>query len=198
MWASQLSVYFFASSGERMTSRFSALCSSAAFVKLKLPVMTVASSIIMILLWAMACLASILVGMPTFTRKSTSLYFSDRWLLSMMAWTFTPRLWASSRALAIGADVKEYACIRTVDLALPSSLTTASVQPPFGREIDLDGRQAGLIGGYLGRGLPAAKEAEENEQKKTGQTAGHGIPFRAGKRLAWWGILRCERPQMSC
>ncbi len=75
-------------------------------VKLKLPVMTVASSITMTLLWAMACLASIFVGIPTLTRKSASLYFSVLWLLSRMTSTFTPRLCASSNALAMGADVK--------------------------------------------------------------------------------------------
>ena len=40
-WAFQLAVYLAASSVSRITSRFSALLSSAALVKLKLPVMTV-------------------------------------------------------------------------------------------------------------------------------------------------------------
>ena len=53
-------------------SRFSALFSSAAFVKLKLPVMTTSPSRIMILLWAMACLASISVGMPACSTKSAA------------------------------------------------------------------------------------------------------------------------------
>jgi hypothetical protein len=52
-----------------MIRRFSAFFSSATFVKLNDPVTTVALSIIMILLWAMACLASMYVGMPAFIRK---------------------------------------------------------------------------------------------------------------------------------
>ena len=42
-------------------------------------------------------------------RKVAEVYFSDRWLLSRIVCTFTPRLCALTRALAIGADVKEYA-----------------------------------------------------------------------------------------
>ena len=34
-------------------------------------------------------------------------YFSVRWLLSKITWIFTPRLWASTRALAMGTLVKE-------------------------------------------------------------------------------------------
>jgi hypothetical protein len=46
----------------------------------------------------------------------------------------TPRFAASTRAFAIGALVKEYACTNIVDLALPTFSTTASVQPPFGEK----------------------------------------------------------------
>jgi hypothetical protein len=38
------------------------------------------------------------------------------------------------RALAMGAEVKEYAWIRTVFLACPRASTMASVQPPFGEK----------------------------------------------------------------
>ena len=41
--------------------------------------------------------------------KVAEVYLSDFWLLSRMASTFTPRLWALTRAFAIGAEVKEYA-----------------------------------------------------------------------------------------
>ena len=82
------------------------MLSSAALVKLKLPVTTTARSTIMTLLWAMAWWASIAVGMPEWRRKSASEYFSVRWLLSRITATSTPRWWASARALAIGVDVK--------------------------------------------------------------------------------------------
>ena len=90
-------------------------------------------SITMILLWAMACLASIKIGMPACRTKSADEYFSPRWLLSRMTSTSTPRLWASTRALAMG-PVKEYAWTRIVVLAASISLTTASVQPPLGEK----------------------------------------------------------------
>ena len=51
-----------------MTSRFSALRFWAAAVKLKLPVMTTAPSMIMTLLWAMATLLSTQTGMPALVR----------------------------------------------------------------------------------------------------------------------------------
>ena len=55
-----------------MTSKFSAFDDSPAFVKLKLPVMTTALSIRMILFWAMACFASMNVAMPAREMKSAS------------------------------------------------------------------------------------------------------------------------------
>jgi hypothetical protein len=112
----------------------SAFWVSATLVKLKDPVRTTAPSMIMILLWAMACLSSIRVGMPACATKSAEDYFSVRWLLSRMISTRTPRRGASTKALAIGAEVKEYACTRTVCLAPASASTTASVQPPFGEK----------------------------------------------------------------
>ena len=48
--------------------------------------------------------------------------------------TFTPLLCASTRAFAIGAEVKEYAWTRTSFFAFPSSRTTASVAPPWGEK----------------------------------------------------------------
>ncbi len=48
------------------------------------------------------------VGWDTGIRyKVAEVYLSDLWLLSRMASTFTPRLWALTRAFAIGAEVKE-------------------------------------------------------------------------------------------
>src|ERR1035441_2490532 len=78
--ACQFSIYCLARAGSLITSKFSALCSSAALVKLKEPVRTMQSSMIMTLLWAMACWASMSVGMPLCWRKSASEYFSVRWL----------------------------------------------------------------------------------------------------------------------
>src|SRR5262249_14873762 len=48
--------------------------------------------------------------------------------------TLTPRLWASRRALAMGADVKLYACTRIWVVAAFTSRTTASVAPPLGEK----------------------------------------------------------------
>ena len=88
----------------------------------------------MTLLWAIAWAESIHVGMPELCRKVTDQYLSLSWLLSKTTFTFIPFLYASNNALAIGADVKEYACIRMEDLASLNSLTIASVHPLFGEK----------------------------------------------------------------
>ena len=108
--------------------------SSAALEKLKEPVSTVLSSITITLLWTMACSASISTGMPAFARKVAALYLSVWFDLSRTARIFTPRLCASSKALAIGAEVNEYAYTRILCSAVPSSRTMASVAPPFGEK----------------------------------------------------------------
>jgi hypothetical protein len=69
--------------------------------------------------------------MPPLRTKVADEYFSVRWLLSSTTLTFTPRRWASTSALARGADAK-YARTSKVDLAFPSATTTASVQPSWG------------------------------------------------------------------
>ena len=56
-----------------MMSRISALRSSAALLKLKLPVMTVLPSSRMTLLWAMACLESMKTGMPWWRKNVAEL-----------------------------------------------------------------------------------------------------------------------------
>ena len=66
--------------------------------------------------------------------KSAPLYFSVRCDLSRMTWTLTPRFSASTKALAIGALVNEYAWTKTLFVALSRFSTTASVQPPFGEK----------------------------------------------------------------
>ncbi len=73
-------------------------------------------------------------GMPLLNINVADEYFSVRWLRSNTTSTFTPRRNASTRALAMGAEVKEYAWTSTVDLALPNASTTASVQPPRGEK----------------------------------------------------------------
>src|SRR5271157_6262757 len=115
-----------------MINKFSAFFSSAAFVKLNDPVMTVSRSMIIILLCAMACLSSIKVGMPTLDMKVAAVYFSFRWLLSSIASTLMPLLKASVRAFAIEADVNEYAWTRISDLAALISWTIVSVHSPLG------------------------------------------------------------------
>src|SRR5262245_32157969 len=64
-------MYFAASALSRVLSTFSALFSWAAFVSLNEPPMTMSPSM-MILLWALACWASIGVGTPEFARKSAA------------------------------------------------------------------------------------------------------------------------------
>ena len=123
-------MYLAARSSLRITSRFSALPSSAAFVKLKLPVMTVWPSMTMILLWAIGCLRRSCVGMPAWSTKSADVYFSPFWDLSKMTSTLTPRLWASTKALAIGADVKRIGLDEDRGLGLAQFLAP---RPPCSR-----------------------------------------------------------------
>jgi aryl-alcohol dehydrogenase-like predicted oxidoreductase len=73
--------------------------------------MTVCLSITMTLLWAMECRASIKQGMPLLYKKVADEYFSVRWLLSSTTSTLTPRRCASTSALAMGTEVKEYAMV---------------------------------------------------------------------------------------
>src|SRR5262249_51513116 len=97
-------------------------------MKLKLPVMTVSPSTAMTLLWLIACSASMRVGISELARKSAAEYLSVRFDLSGIASTRTPRFLASTRAFAIGADVKLYACTRMLVLASPKAFTILSVQ----------------------------------------------------------------------
>jgi hypothetical protein len=84
------------------------------------------------LLCAMAWVASIMVGTPWLAKKSAEEYCSVRWLFSRMTCTWMPRLWASSSAFVMGAEVKEYAWTRIFVLASPKVLTMRSVQWPPG------------------------------------------------------------------
>jgi hypothetical protein len=86
----------------------------------------------MTLLWAMACLASMYVGILMLARNVAEVYFAVRWLLSRIAVTLTPRLWASMSAFAMGAEVKEYAWMRISERAAAISRTILSVQEPPG------------------------------------------------------------------
>jgi hypothetical protein len=70
--------------------------------------------------------------MPALLRKVAALSLAVSLDLSNTARTLTPCLWASTKALAMGAEVKLYACISTCVLAAFSSRMTASVAPPFG------------------------------------------------------------------
>ena len=51
--------------------------------------------------------SQVFVGMPALITKSADEYFSVLWLLSRMTSTWTPRLWALTKALAIGTLVNE-------------------------------------------------------------------------------------------
>ena len=59
-------------------------------------------------------------------------------LASRITWTSTPRLWASTRALAIGAEVKEYACTRMLLSAASISWRPGLRAAAFGREVHFD------------------------------------------------------------
>jgi len=48
--------------------------------------------------------------------------------------TWTPLLWAFTKAFAIGADVNEYAWISISDFALSICSIIAFVQPPLGEK----------------------------------------------------------------
>ena len=73
-------------------SRFSALFSSAAFVKLNDPVITASPWITMTLLCAIARASSIFVGIPALKRKVADEYSCVLWLLSSMASYFNSSL----------------------------------------------------------------------------------------------------------
>jgi hypothetical protein len=90
-----------------ITSIFSAFFSSAALVKLKEPVISVIESITITFEWAIACWSSMSGWMPALCRKVAALYLPVSFDVSRTARTFTPRLCASTRALAIGEEVKE-------------------------------------------------------------------------------------------
>src|SRR6266446_1102955 len=74
------------------------------------------------------------VWIPALTRNVAALYFSVWFDLSRTANTLTPRLWASTSALAMGAEVKLYACTRICCCAALTSRTTASMAPPLGEK----------------------------------------------------------------
>jgi hypothetical protein len=122
-----------------MIITFSAFFSSAALVKWKDPVITACPSIIMALLWAMPCAASIKVDFREFAKKVAEEYYATFRFLSRMAWTFTPRLWASRRDFAMDAKVKEYACTRIFVFEFLISATMVAVQPPLGLKKTLAG-----------------------------------------------------------
>src|SRR6266540_3737328 len=121
--------------------------------------MTISPSMTMILLWAMACWASIRVGMPALARKSATEYLSVRFDLSRMASTRIPRFWASTNALAMWADVKDYACIRILLRASPKTFTIFAVQS-----------------------LPGVKHTVTDEQETSSTLADGDF---AGRRVCW-------------
>jgi hypothetical protein len=67
---------------------------------------------------------------PDVYRKVAPLYFCVSLDLSSTARNLTPRLCASINALAIGAEVKLYACTRICCWAACTSCITAAVAPP--------------------------------------------------------------------
>src|SRR5439155_15421935 len=92
-WIWKCSLYRITKSGASFkTSRFSAFLSSASLVKLKDPVITVVLSMIIILLWAIACWSSIWVSMPALNKKVAALYFWVSFDLSLRIDTLNCKL----------------------------------------------------------------------------------------------------------
>ena len=120
-----------------MISRFSAFFSSAAFVKLNCPVITISSSMIMILLWAMACLASMYVGIAIL-RKVAEEYFCPLAPVEDDL-NLDPPLVGLSRALAMGAESKRIGLDEDLLLGLAEGLIDCIGTAPIRTEIDLDG-----------------------------------------------------------
>lgn len=114
------------------------------------------------------------MSIPELFNKVAELYFCVRWLLSRIAVTLTPRLCASTRVFAIGADVKEYAWTRISLFAFPISRTTASVAAPRGeKKTSIEGAAAG----------PADTGAREELQERDSKMA-----RRATRKRRWPGI----------
>ena len=70
------------------------------------------------------------------------------------------------RALAMGTLVKRVGLHQDRGLGGVEFLDHGLRAAAFRREVDLDRRQAGLVGGDLGRCLPAAGKAEKDEQQE--------------------------------
>ena len=96
--------------------------------------------------------------MPALTRKVAALYLSVSLDLSSTAKILTPRLWASTKAFVIGAEVKLYACTRICLVAACTSRTTTSVAAT-GREVH---GHAG--GGEAGRRRELGDEGEDPQR----------------------------------
>ncbi len=71
---------------------------------------------------------------PGFGEKGAGGVLGGQVALVQRICTLTPLWWAGTRVFAIGADVKEKACIRMDLCAWSSSLTMAAVAPPFGEK----------------------------------------------------------------
>jgi hypothetical protein len=93
--------------------------------------------------------------------------------------TSTPRFCASSRATAIGFDVKEYAATRILFFADSMVLTTRSVAPPEGENAtSMDGALAGTA-------------AAENSRKA--DSAASAGPFGSRAHIGWFGYYLSMR-----
>src|SRR5262249_49837642 len=83
---------------------------------------------------AKAAYWKIKVGIPAFSMNVAAVYVAVSFDLSRSTRTCTPRLWAAMSALAMGADVNEYACTRICCWAALTSWRMASVAPPLGEK----------------------------------------------------------------
>src|SRR5574342_1125088 len=100
----------------------------------------------------MAWASSMRVRILAWAMKSAEEYLEPVSFRSRMTWTSTPRARASTSALAIGAEVREYAWTSTVALAAARASTTACVAPWFGEKYT---RHGGSSGAARGAGINA-------------------------------------------
>jgi len=113
-------------------------------VKLKLPVITIFSSIIITLLCAIPGTRSIETSIPDFLNLDIWEYLSVKLLLSNKTLTRNPRLCAATNLFAIALEVMPYAWTYIDDSAWSINLPIRSPQPAGGLRIPLSTREKSL------------------------------------------------------
>ena len=98
-------------------------------------------------------------GMPLLKMNVADVYRSVRWLLSRTTSTLTPRRWASTSPLAIGAEVKELCLSKHRGVGLAEGLDHSFGAAPTRREVNVPsgGRCAGIR-------APSGRRTEHQQQ----------------------------------